>query len=101
MSVGRPSVGKYVGGSSETARGSGDGGRSLGLVCAVGVGRVEEVHELYATMLNSLGTKSMGKQLRALAVPCRLHPSQYVHLAWSLQAATSGSLDLNMRFQGS
>ena len=44
MSVGRPSVGKYVGRSSETAHGSGDGGRSLGLVCAVGVGRVEVVY---------------------------------------------------------
>ena len=50
MSVGRPSVGKYFGGSSETAGGSGDGGRSLGLVC--GVGRVEEVHGRYVTMLN-------------------------------------------------
>jgi hypothetical protein len=38
MSVCRPSVGKYVGGSSETGRGSGDRGRSLGLVCAVGRG---------------------------------------------------------------
>jgi len=68
MSVGRPSVGKYVGGSSETARGSGDGGRSLGFVCAVGIGRVEEVHGLYVTMLNSIGRKSMGKQVRALDV---------------------------------
>jgi hypothetical protein len=46
--------GKYVGGRNETARGSGDGGTSLGLVCALG----EEVHRRYVAMLNRLGKRS-------------------------------------------
>ena len=59
MSVCRPSVGKYVGGRSEAASGSGDRGRSLGLVCVVGRGGT--VHGRYVTILNRLGKRSMGK----------------------------------------